>query len=365
MRDRALILWHVMSITQHVHRIDRLTAENWSSTMDVTEPVTLKTLAGELRLNVSTVSRLLNAEPGTESKWASPETIRRVQALARARGYARNPHAASLRTARSDLIGVIVPRLQDYVLATIYEGIDAAAEARGRMTVVANSLDDPTRQRLRTESLLARRVDGLIFGDAHLESPYFDELAARGVPLTLVSRRRAGHVSVTCDDDAGGRLAALHLLSTGRRRFAVIAGAQYASTTVDRVGGFLAVLAEHGIGGADVDIKYTGFDAPAGRQAISEILAAELRPEAVFAVNDFAAIGAIGALQMLGISVPDDIAVVGYNDTPIAEAVNLTTVRSPMTEMGRLGFDKLLSLLDKEEVESERLTPELAVRSTT
>ena len=332
--------------------------------MDVPEPVTLKTLALELGLNVSTVSRIINAAPGVEAKWASPETIRRVQELALARGYARNPHAASLRTSRSDLIGVIVPRLQDYVLATIYEGIDAAAEARGRMTVVANSLDDPIRQRMRTESLLARRVDGLIFGDAHLQSPYLDELAARGVPLTLVSRRRAGHVSVTCDDVAGGRLAASHLLSTGRRRFAVIAGAKFASTTVDRVGGFLEMLEIHGVGGSDVDVHYTGFDAPAGQRAIAQILDSELQPEAVFAVNDFAAIGAIGALQMLGISVPDDIAVIGYNDTPIAEAVKLTTVRSPMVEMGRLGFEKLLSLLDKEEVESERLAPELIVRST-
>jgi LacI family transcriptional regulator len=354
-----------MPFTQHLIKpVAFFAAENRSFTMNATEPATLKTLAGELGLNVSTVSRIINAKPGTDSKWASPETIRRVHELASARGYTRNPHAASLRTSRSDLIGVIVPRLQDYVLATIYEGIDAAAETRGRMTVVANSLDDPTRQRSRTESLLARRVDGLIFGDAHIDSPFLDQLAARGVPLTLVSRRKAGHVSVTCDDVTGGRLAASHFLSTGRRRFAVIAGARYASTTVDRVAGFLDVLEEHGIGGSDVDVYYTGFDAPAGQRAVAELMAAPVRPEAVFAVNDFAAIGAIGALQKLGVVVPEDIAVVGYNDTPIAEAVSLTTVRSPMVEMGRLGFDKLLLLLDKEVVESERLPPELIVRST-
>lgn len=332
--------------------------------MDVTEPVTLKTLAGELGLNVSTVSRVINAEVGTETKWASPDTIRRIQELARQRGYARNPHAASLRTSRSDLVGVIVPRLQDFVLATIYEGIDLAAEASGRTTVVANSLDDPARQRLRTESLLARRVDGLIFGDAHQHSPYLDELAARGIPLTLVSRRRAGHISVTCDDVIGGRLAAAHLLATGRTRFAVIAGAEYASTTLDRVGGFLSVLDEHGIGKSDVDIHYTGFDAPAGQRAIAQILESEYRPDAVFAVNDFAAIGAIGSLQAKGISVPDDVAVIGYNDTPIAEAVNLTTVRSPMVEMGRRGFEKLLAIIDKQDVDSERLAPHFIARGT-
>lgn len=180
----------------------------------------------------------------------------------------------------------------------------------------------------------------------------------------FVSRWSAKHVSVTCDDVVGGQLAAAHLLSTGRKRFAVIAGAQHASTTRDRVQGFLAVLEGHGIGRTDVDLFYTGFDAPAGQRAVDEIIAGPTRPDAIFAVNDFAAIGAIGALQTLGTSVPDDIAVIGYNDTPIAQAVHLTTVRSPMVEMGRLGFEKLALLIEKKEVLSERLQPAFIVRLT-
>lgn len=332
--------------------------------MAVPERVTLKTLADELGLNVSTVSRVLNAPPGSETKWASDETIERITRLAAERGYVRNPHAASLRTAKSDLVGVIVPRLQDYVLATIYEGIDAAAAERGLLSVVANSLDNPATTRAKAESLLARRADGLVFGDARAGDPLLGELAARGVPLALVSRRLDGHVSVSCDDAEGGRQIAEHIVASGRRRIAVIAGARYASTTRDRLDGFSRTLDAHGIALPESAIHYAGFDANAGKAAISAILASGEVPEAIFAVNDFVAIGAISELQSRGLSVPGDVAVAGFNDTPLAEAVNLTTVRSPMAEMGRAALEKLLDIADGRGAESERLTPELVVRES-
>lgn len=328
------------------------------------QKVTLKTLADELELNVSTVSRVINAAPDEASKWASAETVQRIKDLATLRGYARNPYAASLRTSHTDLIGVIVPRLQDYVLATIYGGIDEAAGEAGMTTVVANSLDKLALQGARVDSLLARRADGLIFGDAHLDSPFLDDLAKRGVPLTLVSRRKPGHVSVTCDDVEGGSLAGRYLLSKGYSKFAVIAGPKYASTTIDRVRGFIEVLNEAGISGSQIDVHNVGFDAQAGRKGITDILDQGSLPEAVFVINDFAAIGAIGVLQSKGFQIPDDIAVVGYNDIPIAEAVNLTTIRSPLIEMGQKGLQKLRILLGGQETESELLTPELVLRAT-
>ena len=113
--------------------------------------------------------------------------MERIFALAEERGYRKNPYAASLRTAKSHMIGVVVPRLQDYVLATMYEGIDEAASEHGYFTVVSNSLDDPAAHRAKAEKLLDRRADGLIFGDALFEDPFLDELADRGVAFTLVS----------------------------------------------------------------------------------------------------------------------------------------------------------------------------------
>ena len=327
-------------------------------------PITLKLLAQELGLNISTVSRVLNDPAGLQSKWAAPQTTERILALARKRGYTRNPHAASLRTSRSDTVGVVVPRLQDFVLATIYEGIDEAAGENGLFTVVANSLDNPAKQRAKAEMLLGRRMDGLIFGDGKLEDPYLDELAGRKVPLVLVSRSSGDHVSVTCDDYAGGRLMAEHFLASGRRSFALIAGSSATSTSRDRSAGFLDVLASANFDVPPEWIIHNGFDAAAGQEAAARILATGRVPEAVFAVNDFAAIGAIGVFREQGLQVPGDVAVGGFNDTPLAGGVNLTTIRSPMHEMGRQGLQALHQLIGGGSAESVRLAPELVVRAS-
>ena len=235
--------------------------------------VTLKALAAELGLNPSTVSRVLNDPKGLGSKWAAPDTTERIFALAEERGYRKNPYAASLRTAKSHMIGVVVPRLQDYVLATMYEGIDEAASEHGYFTVVSNSLDDAAAHRAKAEKLLDRRADGLIFGDALFEDPFLDELADRGVAFTLVSRRSPGHRSVTCDDYAGGRMVAEHLVASGRRTFGLIAGNPRASTSIDRCAVFLDALAGHGLGVDPERVVPGGFDAPAGSAAAARILA--------------------------------------------------------------------------------------------
>lgn len=326
--------------------------------------VTLKALAEELGLNASTVSRVLNDPTGIDSRWASQDTKERIFALAEERGYRKNPYAASLRTAKSQMVGVVVPRLQDYVLATIYEGIDEAATEHGYFTVVSNSLDEPEAHRAKAEKLLDRRADGLILGDATFEDPYLDELAERGVPFTLVSRRSPPHRSATCDDYAGGRLVAEHLVASGRRTFGLIAGDPRASTSRDRSAGFLDALAQHDIYVGPAQVITGGFDAPAGSIAAAEILSHGPPPEAVFAVNDFAAIGALGVFTRKGIRVPEDTAVVGFNDTPLAASIGLTTVRSPMHRMGRRGFEMLMDVLGGKDVESVRLAPELIVRTS-
>ena len=201
--------------------------------------VTLKDLASELGIHPSTVSRILHSGSDVARGAASVATAERVRELARKRGYSPDPQAAGLRTRRTHLMGVIVPRLSDLVLAIMYEGIDEAAAELGYSTFVMNSRDDPEEQRRKTDSMLARRVDGLIIGDAHLDSGLLRELAARKVPFVLMNRRVPGFPSATCDDVLGGELVADHLWSKGHRNVAVIAGEPYASTAVDRTAGFV------------------------------------------------------------------------------------------------------------------------------
>jgi LacI family transcriptional regulator len=330
-------------------------------------PITQRGIADLAGVSITTVSRVLGA-PGEEAlRWASSDKVAEIRQIAEEHGYRRNPHAASLRTARSNQIGVIVPRLQDYVLATIYEGIDEAAGERGISTFVTNSLDDVAQQRIRTQQMLDRRVDGIIFGDAHLDDPFLDELAEQGVPFVVTSRRRPPHVGVTCDDYLGGRLVGEHLLQIGRTDVLILAGLAFASTARDRTQGLIDSFHDAGVDVPPERIVYRGFDAAAGQEATMAALDAGIRPDAVFATNDFAAIGSLGALITRGMSVPDDVALVGYNDTPLAASVGipLTTVRSPMHEMGRRALEALLRVVAGETPESSLLTPELLVRAST
>lgn len=329
--------------------------------------VTLKDLANELGLHPSTVSRVLHS--GTESARgaASPGTAERVRQLARTRGYSPDPQATSLRTRRTRLLGVIVPRLSDLVLATMYEGIEEAAAEANYSTFVMNSHDDQDTQRRKTEIMLARRVDGLIIGDAHLDSTLLAELSNRAVPFVLVNRRVAGFPSATCDDLLGGELVADHLWERGHRIVAVIGGEPYASTAVDRVSGFARRWRDLGGHLPESAVVWSRFDTIGGRDAAEEILRdSTRRPTALFAVNDFAAIGAMGALRAHRLRVGNDMAVVGFNDTSLAAQlpVSLSSVRSPMLEIGRSAVRMLLQVLDGKQVTSLRLAPTLCVRES-
>ncbi|AUT47600.1 LacI family DNA-binding transcriptional regulator [Achromobacter sp. AONIH1] len=339
--------------------------------MNKSRPVTLQSLARQLGLNVSTVSRVLNGSEDDARGAAAPGTVERIRALAAELRYQANPHAASLKTRRSRSIGVLVPRLSDMVLATIYEGVDEAAAEHGYLTFVSNTQDQPDKQRKLIDMALARRVDGLILGDAHSgpdasPNPLLAELAARGVPFVLVSRHADAHCAVTCDDIEGGRLAARHLLDMGHRRIAVMTGEPYASTGRDRTAGFLEICAERGV---DVPARWripSPFDTDAGRGVGAGLLAGPDRPTAIFAVNDFLAVGVMGAARERGLEAGRDVAIVGYNDTPLAGAlpIGLSTIHSPMHQMGRLGLELLLQKLAGGDPGSLRLAPSLVVRGS-
>lgn len=333
-------------------------------------PVTLKDIAREAGVSLSTASRVLSrARNGSEPETT---TAKRVLAVAVQLQYVPNLFAASLRTNRTRMLGVLVPHLTDVVLSTIYEGIDEHASVADYQTVVANSMDDPHEHRLRAERLLQRGVDGLIFGDAQVSDPYLDELARREVPFVLVSRRHHPYVSVTCDDTAGGRLVGNHLADLGHRDIAIIAGQPYATTGIDRTLGCLAALRERGIEVPQDRVVHSRFDAQSGHLVTTRLMIGSSEPTAIFAVNDITAIGAMGALRDLGIRVGHDVAVVGFNDIGIAADLPtpLTSVRSPLKQMGRQAAGLLLAKLGHEHdgpstspVE-KRLNPQLIVRES-
>ncbi|MFF4352225.1 LacI family DNA-binding transcriptional regulator [Streptomyces sp. NPDC001530] len=332
-------------------------------------PVTLQSIAERLGLHVSTVSRVLNGPRDRGVRAASGDTAQRIRELADELGYRPNPLAAGLRTRRSNLIGVLVPRLSEIVMATVYEGAEEAAAERGLSAFVTNTHDDPALQRERIAMVLARRVDGLIIGDAHLDGAALDLPELRDTPFVLVNRRtRAGHTSVTCDDRLGGRLVAEHLLALGHRSVGVIAGEPFASTGADRTRGFVDRYREAGLPVPPHRVVHSAFDTAGGRRAASTLLAAvDDRPTALFAVNDFAAIGAAGAARDLDLRLGHDLALAGFNDTPLAAElpVPLTSVHSPMAEQGRRAVALLVRRIAGEDTASEVLPPRLMAREST
>ena len=260
---------------------------------------TLATVAALAGVHVSTVSRALSGSVGSNVRVGSAETVDRIRRVAADVGFSRNIYAAGLRTHQTALVGMLVPRLTDLVLATVYEGVEEEARRSGYQTFVTNTRDEDGERRRKLDMFLARRVEGILLGDARMDADeVVERLQALQVPYVLLSRRAPGHPSVTCDDREGGRLAARHLLSLGHRVVAVIAGEQYASTARDRLAGFAEVFAEAGHPRAPRLVVPSGFDVASGRRACDHILGLPgAAPTGVFAVNDFAAIGALGSLR--------------------------------------------------------------------
>ncbi|MFD4640100.1 LacI family DNA-binding transcriptional regulator [Lentzea sp. NPDC058436] len=324
--------------------------------------VTLEQLAREAGVHVSTASRALNPDP----VGVGPEMVTRIRELAAQLGYRRDSAAHALRTGHSRTIGVLVPRLTDVAMATIFDGIDETARSRGYETVVANTHDDPQERRSRIESMLSMRVAGLILADSRSGTDVLTQLRHASVPYVLVMRRLPKQVSVTTDDGLGGRLAAEHLLERGHRRVAVVAGDQATSTGAERTRGFCDAFAQAGHPVPADHVVASGFGVADGRRAAEQILDLPHRPTAIFAANDFTALGAMGAIRDAGLRVGQDVSLVGYNDLDLAAElpVPLTSVRSPLAEMGRVSAQKLLDLLEGRRIVSKRFVPTLSVRES-
>ena len=318
----------------------------------------LAELAG---LNIATVSRALKGD----SSRVSAETIARVQRLAEEHGYRPDPAASSLRGGRTRVLGVLVPHLTDVVMAEVFEGIAAQAADAGYLAVVTPTRESPEIRRDAVETFLNRRVDGIILADASVRRPVPPELSAAKVPFVLALRGSRSYLSVTADDRLGGQLAARHLLNAGHHDVCVIGGPRHVSTAVARLTGFVQAYRDAGVTIAAEAIAHGEFTAMAGHTAMTRLLRIR-RPTAVFAANDYNAIGAARALQDAGLRIGQNVAIVGYNDISISAQlpVPLSTVRNELATIGRLAAEALIDLLDGREARSRQVPPRLIVRES-
>lgn len=327
---------------------------------------TLKEIAERAGVHVSTASRVLR-QPEPADGWS--ESARRVREVADELGYQPNLWAASLRTRKTTTLGVVMTRLTDGVVATTYQGIEEAATDAGYSVLLSSPPDDPEAQRRAVELLVGRQVDGLMLSGLHAPAgPFIESLRTGGVPLLTVTRHAdAGLPFVGGDDRTGGHLAARHLLDRGYTDVAVVAGPAHATTATDRVAGFRDALASASAELPADRIAVSSFGVDGGIEAGRALLDRTDRPRAIFAVSDTIAIGVMGVARDLGLRIPDDLALIGYNDIPVVAQlpVPLTTVRSPAQQIGETATRRLLDLIDGREAETIRLPVELVARGTT
>ncbi|TAM70686.1 MAG: LacI family transcriptional regulator [Microbacteriaceae bacterium] len=324
---------------------------------------TLQSIAERANVHVSTVSRALDPHP---TRKVSAETVSKVRAIAKELGFNPNPWAQSLRTNRTKTLGLVIPRLVDNVLAVVFESAEFAALRMGYQAITVSTGDDPARTRNAIRVLTERRVDGLVLATARINDPIIDDLSARNIPFVLLNRSNNDHPTVRADDELGGYLATRHLLERGHARIAHVAGVEGTSTAEGRRAGYRQALAEAGITEDDELIRYSELGIDGGIAWGKALLAAENRPTAIFASNDYIAIGLMAAARDLGLRIPDDVAIVGYNDTRIGEAlpVPLTSVSIPLPTMGSHAVETLIDLVEGRPVKSELFLPDLHIRAS-
>jgi len=324
---------------------------------------TIRTIAEQLGVHPSTVSRALR---GDGSGKISAEMRARVLAAAAAVGYRPNPWASSLRTSRTYALGLLIPHLIDVALAQMFEGAEARAREFGYQAITTGTHDDPAAERPLIQGHLQRRVEGLILATAMQSDPAIDEIDAIGTPFVLLNRASGDYPTVRGDDELGGYLATRHLIAQGHVTIGMVAGQTRFSTSALRQRGYERALAESGIPVDPSLIVKSTFEPRGGLVAGTQLLARKDRPTAIFSVNDYTAVGVMAAARDLGLRVPNDLALVGYNDSNISALLPtpLTSVALPLREMGEAAVDLLLKRIEGEEVESIVIPPTLLVRAS-
>jgi LacI family transcriptional regulator len=305
---------------------------------------TLRDVASAAGVHPATASRALNE---ATRDLVRPATVAKVRAVAKALGYQVNPIARSLKTSRSQTVGVLIPDLTNPLFPPIVRGLEDELGGSGYTVLSANTDNDPARTAASFAAMQARQVDGFIVLTALIDDPLLEDAARRGVPMVLVNRLTEHlDVSAVAGDDASGVARSVdHLVELGHRDIAHVAGPLNVSTGHVRERAFRDAMRRHGLR-EDRVVVADAYSEPAGRVAMLQLLERD-HPTAVVAGNDLLAIGCYDAFDETGLVCPDDISVTGFNDMPLIGRLRppLTSVRVPQYELGveaaRLLLDRL------------------------
>ncbi|MGW5569886.1 LacI family DNA-binding transcriptional regulator [Nocardia thailandica] len=325
----------------------------------------MKDVAVAAGVSIGTVSNVLNG-----TKKVTPATALRVTSAIEELGFVRHEGARQLKAGRSRCVGLVVLDIGNPFFADVIRGADRRAAQDGLIMFVGSVDGSSDRQRAYLDTFNEQRVSGVIVSPCGNDLTALYSLKARGTPVVLVDQDGAGgpFSSVSVDDVAGGRIAVDHLCATGRRRIGFVGDARTFRQVVDRLSGARDAALHHP-GTYLRTIDTDGLTVAAGRDVGERIAAATVgRPDALFCANDLLAIGVLQALTWYGIRVPDDIAIVGYDDNDFAQSalVPLTSVRQPGELLGATAVELLAAASEgNAEVRHVRFTPALVSREST
>jgi len=327
----------------------------------------IREVARRAGVSVGTVSNVLN-----RPSRVAATTRARVLAAIDDLGFVRNESARQLRVGRSQTLGLIVPDTRNPLFTDIARGVEDAAAGSGLAVLLCNSAASPGRERRAMDLLEQQRVRGLLITPVGLRHDHLSRLQERGMSVVLLDRRAPHHdrCSVRVDHELGGDIAVSYLIGLGRRRIAYASGPLDGDACQGRHRGALRALERAGLApDAMINLVQPELSVSAGRLAAATLLRLDPRPTALFCGSDLMAVGALHALMRAGVRVPEDVAVVGYDDVELADAaaVPLTTVRQPRQDLGRVATELVVE--EGEQTADHRhrhvpLAPELVVRES-
>jgi LacI family transcriptional regulator len=298
-----------------------------------------------------TVSRVVN-----NSGYVSEKTRTRVEAAIADLGYVPNVLARSLRSRRTDTLALILTDISNPFWTTLSRGVEDAASDAGFNVILCNTDESEIEQDKYLRVLLQKQVDGVLLVPARSALEPIQFVQSQDTPVVVLDRviPDAQADTVRCDSEGGAYQLTRLLLSLGHRRIAMLSGPQGVSTAEDRVAGYQRALKEAGLGVDPALVYYGQFSLESGYTMTQQVLAVTPRPSGLFAGNNFIAIGALRALRDAGLQVPEDLALVGFDDLPADLVVDpfLTVVAQPAYEMGRRATELLLARLSGEAPEA-------------
>ncbi len=338
-------------------------------------PVTIYEVAEKAGVGIGTVSRVLNDSPQI-----APATRAKVLKVIKQLNFQPHAMAQGLARRKTHTIGVIVPFFTGYFYVELLRGIQQAL-SENKFDLILYGVDDLQKKEACFKRVLQqRRVDGVLTLSMPLSEQIAAEFERRELPLVLVDAFHPQFDSITVNNEEGAYQAVRHLINLGHRKIAIVNGHFESLPAQERLSGYKRALAESGLvmpaeylitsdalreGAVAVN---DGFNKETGYRAMRELLALNgSHPEAIFAASDIQAIGVIGAVRECGLRIPEDLAVVGFDDIELAELVGLTTMRQPIREMGKLAVDCLLAKINGDAEAAKvhhRFNTKLIVRET-